>query len=83
MIFFINDRNKICSSKFEDEQNRGQKVVELGYLRNMIVTEKIIMTNIIGNFVANNIVFEIEALAHHPKDLSLEICKFSNFHQVS
>ena len=48
----------------------------------MTVTETKIMTNIIGNFVADNIVFEVEVLAHHPEELSLEICEFSNFHQV-
>ena len=35
-------------------------------------TEKIMMTNIIGNF-ADNIVFGMEVLAHHPEELSLEI----------
>ena len=39
----------------------------------MIVTEKIIKANIIGNFVADNIVFRMEVLAHHPEELSLEI----------
>ena len=33
----------------------------------MIVTEKMLMTNIIGNFVG------MEELAHHPEELSLEI----------
>ena len=51
--------------------------------RNMIVTEKMLMTNIIGNFVADNIVFGMEVLAHHPEKLSLEILKYTNFHQVS
>ena len=41
--------------------------------RNMIVTEKMMMTNIIGNFVADKIVFGMEVLAHHPEELSLEI----------
>ena len=41
--------------------------------RNMIVTEKMIMSNIIGNFVADKIVFGVEVLAHHPEELSLEI----------
>ena len=41
--------------------------------RNMIVTEKIIMTNNIGNFVADKIFFGVEVLAHHPEELSLEI----------
>ena len=49
----------------------------------MIVTEKMITTNIIGNFVADNIVFGKEVLAHHPEELSLEIWEFTTFHQVS
>ena len=51
--------------------------------RNIIVTEKMIMTNIIGNFVADNIDFGMEVLPHHPEELSLEIWEFTNFHQVS
>src|ERR1700761_8788827 len=51
--------------------------------RNMTVTEKMMMTNIIENFLADNIVFGIEVLAHHPEELSLEIWEFTNFHQVS
>src|ERR1700761_2288186 len=50
--------------------------------RNMTDTEKMKMTNIIGNF-ADNIVYEMKVLAHHPKALSLEIWEFTNFHQVS
>ena len=50
--------------------------------RNMIVTEKMMMTNIIGNFVADKIVFGMEVLAHHPEELFLEIWEFTNFHQV-
>ena len=46
-------------------------------------TEKMLLTNIIGNFVADNIVFGMEVLAHHPQELSLEIWEFTNFHQVS
>ena len=34
--------------------------------RNMTDTEKMIMTNIIGSFVADNIFFGKEVLAHHP-----------------
>ena len=49
----------------------------------MIDTQKMIMTNIIGNFVADNIVFGIEVLAHHPEELPLEIWEFTNSHQVS
>ena len=48
----------------------------------MIVTEKMQMTNIIGNFVAGNIVYGMEVLSHHPEELSLEIWEFTNFHQV-
>src|ERR1700744_273160 len=33
--------------------------------RNMTDTEKMMMNNIIGNFVADNIVFRTEVLAHH------------------
>ena len=51
--------------------------------RNMTDTEKMKMTNIIENFVADNIVFGTEVLAHHPKELFLEIWEFTNFHQVS
>ena len=50
--------------------------------RNMTDTEKILMTNIIGNFVAGNIVYGMEVLSHHPEELSLEIWEFTNFHQV-
>ena len=50
--------------------------------RNMIVTEKMIMPNIIGNFVTDNIVFGVEVPAHHPEELSLEIWEFINFRQV-
>ena len=51
--------------------------------RNIIVTEKMQMTNIIGNFVADNIVFGMEVSAHHPEQLSLEIWEFTNFHRIS
>ena len=34
--------------------------------RNMTYTGKMMMTNIIGYFVADNIVFGMEVLAHHP-----------------
>src|SRR6202012_4239325 len=50
--------------------------------RNMKHTEKMIMTNIIENFVADNIVFGTEVLAHHPEELPLEIWEFANFHWV-
>ena len=36
-----------------------------------------IMTNIIENFIADNIVFGTEVLAHHPEELSLEIWEFT------
>ena len=49
----------------------------------MTGTEKMMITNIIENFGADNIVFGMEVLAHHPEELSLEIWKFTNFHQVS
>ena len=48
----------------------------------MIVTKKLMMTNIIGNFIADNIDFGMEVLAHHPEELSLEIWEFTNFHRV-
>ena len=44
----------------------------------MTDTEKMMMT--IGNFVADNIVFGAEVLAHHPEELPLEIWVFTNFH---
>ena len=52
-------------------------------LRNITDTEKMMMTNIIGNFVADNIVFGMEVLAHHPEELSLAIWEFTNFHRIS
>src|ERR1700761_2272104 len=51
--------------------------------RNITDTEKMMMTNIIGNSVADYIVFGTEVLAHHPEELSLEIWELTNFHQVS
>src|ERR1700744_5797076 len=90
-----NDRNNVCRSNFEDRLNRfksyGQKSGQIWVCerffekisRNMTNTEKMMMTNIIGNFVADNIVFGMEVLAHHPEELSLEIWEFTNFHQVS
>ena len=50
--------------------------------RNMIVTEKMLMTIIIGNFIADNVVLGREQLAHHPEEPPLEIWEFTNFHQV-
>src|ERR1700761_4855183 len=50
--------------------------------RNMTDTEKMMMTNIIENFVADNIAFGTEVLAHHPEELPLEIWEFTNFHWV-
>ena len=49
----------------------------------MTDTEKMMMTNIIEHFVADNIVFGMEVLAHHPEELSLEIWELTNFLQVS
>ena len=46
----------------------------------MTDTEIMMMTNIIGTFVADNIVFGTEVLAHHPEGLSLEIWQFTNLH---
>ena len=51
--------------------------------RNIIVTKKLMITNIIENFAADNIVFGTEVLAHHPEELLLEIWEFTNFHSVS
>ena len=45
----------------------------------MTDSENTQMTNIIENFVADNIVFGMEVLAHHPE----ELWEFINFHQVS
>src|SRR6202012_3972368 len=88
---FQNDRNNVCRSKIEDRLNRfksyGQKSGQIWVCerffekisRNMIVTQKLMMTNIIGNFIADNIVFGMEVLAYHPEELSLEIWEFTNF----
>ena len=48
----------------------------------MTDTENMMMTNIIGNFIADNIVFGMEVLAHHHEWLALEILEFTNFHRV-
>src|ERR1700744_358463 len=89
-----NDRNNVYRSKFEDRLNRfksyGQKSGQIWVFerffekisRNMSVTKKLMMTNIIGNFIADNIVFGMEVLAYHPEELSLEIWEFTNFHRV-
>ena len=66
----------------------AKKVVKFGCLRgffekisrNMTDTEKMLMTIIIGNFIADNIVLRREQLAHHPEEPPLEIWKFTNFH---
>ena len=67
-----NDRNNVCRSKFEDRLNRfkscGQKSGQIWVSkrffekisRNMLVTKKLMMTNIIGNFIDDNIVFGVE-----------------------
>ena len=57
----------------------AKKLVKMG---NIILTEKIQMTNIIKNFDADNIVFWKQVLAHHPEKLSLEIWEFTSFYQV-
>src|ERR1700743_2725416 len=92
---FQNDWNIVCRSKFEDRLNRfksyGQKSGQIWVCerffekisRNIIVTKKLVMTNIIENFIADRIVFGMEVLAHHPEELSLEIWEFTNFHQFS
>ena len=46
------------------------------------MTEKMMMSNIIGNFVADNIVFGMEVLDRHDEELSLEIWEFTYFHRV-
>ena len=51
--------------------------------RNMLVTKKLMTTNIIENFVTDNIVFGTEVVPHHPEELPLEVCEFTNFHWVS
>ena len=65
----------------------GKKVVKLGFFekiaRYMTDTEKMLMTNIIGNYVADNNVLGMKVLPHHPQELSLDIWGFSNFHQAS
>ena len=53
-----------------------------GQKSGQIEVRKMMMTNIIGNFVVDNIVFGMEVLAHHPEELSLEIWEFTNFHRV-
>ena len=76
--FFFKTSDGLSQAKFEDEQNRswfrmGKKVVKKWSnwgawedfwenLRNMTDTEKMMMTNIIGNFVADNIVFEVSKI---------------------
>ena len=93
---FQNDRNNVCRSKFEDRLNRfksyGQKSDHIWVCerffeeisRNMLVTtKKLMITTIIENFIADNIVVGMEVLAHHPEELSLEIWEFTDFHQVS
>ena len=49
----------------------------------MIVTEKMQLTNVIENFVADNIVLGVEVLAHHPEEVSLEIWESTKFHYYS
>ena len=77
-------------NRFSGSGDMGKKVVKKCQIgvrerffekisRNMTDTVKMMMTNIIGNFV---FVFGMEVLAHHPEELSLEIWEFTNFHQV-
>ena len=77
-------------SKFEDRLNRfksGQIWVSERFFekisRKMIVTKKLMMSNIIENFVADNYVFGTEVLAHNPEELPLEIWEFTNCQRVS
>ena len=63
-------------------QQIGQNGVPKKITRNIILTEKIQMTNIISNFDTDNIVFGTEVLAHHPEELPLEIWEFTNLHWV-
>ena len=51
--------------------------------RNITDTEKTMMTNIIGNFVADNIVFGMEVLVYQPEELSLELLTFIEFLELS
>ena len=51
--------------------------------RNMIDKEKMMMTNIIGHFVADNTVFGREVLVYYPEELSLGIWESTGFHQFS
>src|ERR1700743_2142016 len=66
----------------QDTHNWSSEGVTERLLRNMIVTEKMLMTIIIGNFIADNIVLGKEQLAHHPEETPLKIWEFTNFHQV-
>ena len=73
-------------SKFEDRLNRfksGQIWVSERLFEKSRVTNKLMMTNIIENFVADNYVFGTEVLGHNPEELPLEIWEFTNFHWVS
>ena len=45
--------------------------------RDMTDTGKMMMTNITENFIADNIVFGMEVLAHYPEEPSLEIREFT------
>ena len=72
-------------SKFEDRLNRfksGQIWVSERLFEKSRVTNKLMMTNIIENFVADNYVFGTEVLAHNPEELPLEIWEFTNFHNI-
>src|ERR1700761_4275193 len=87
MIFFHGLwMDNVCRSKFEDRLNRfksyGQKSGQIWVperffekvTRNMLFTKKLMM---------NNSILLPEVLPHHPEELHLEICEFTNFHWVS
>ena len=98
-MIFLNTSNLICEAKFEDEQKMSERwaldpelksgqieVPERIFekiLSNFTDTEKMMTTNIIRNFVADNIVFGMDVLAHHPEKTPLEMWEFTNVHQVS
>ena len=70
-------KNKSWSRPIEVPERVFEKIS-----RNMLVAKKLIMINIIENFVADNIVVGTEVLANHPEELPLEIWEFTNFHWV-
>ena len=84
---FQNDRNNVCRSKLEDRLNRfksyGQKSGQIWVSerffekisRNITDTEKMMMTKIIGNFVADNIVFERSKIGPVDPEIWAKKCK--------